>query len=687
MSKFAVKHRMNRASARLYGWSAVTGYVLLAFIALRKVLFAPGVIGHRWDWSIPLPTSHLLHSLEYSFYLWKQGSLGYQSLSLTGPVKALTIILYSPFVWLGLDGGAVSKFILLFTLVVSASGARLFIKIILRDSQPSPDRVNLETASFLGGLLYGFSPFIFNEMIGGSFTQILSYSVIPWFGLNLRLIVTRCRPVYLLSLSLLISILFISTQSLIICSIIGFAYCGWQAIRLKSWHPLVRLLICYLGAFLFNLYWIIQFVSDFGYLKGISASKQYGGLLLDRLKVGPTFRQALTLSGYWDRHMFSYALIFKHLWALSIYSFWGVLLYCLLIKRRRRTEIIFWLPAFLVSAALATGGHSPLGPLVPLFIRMPFMGIFRSTQHLIPALIWAGAAVVGLGISSFLSTAESRNRRVLYTLISIVMITWWVHPFFITGNVGRTTLKDLGRDHFDIYQLAPGYYQAFKIFDNDSGIYRVLPLPMALSPRYQPTPYQDSGQGGDPHLIYSPYNMVVDSGFARPRSNAMVRRLSDIICEGQSTTGFINMCRMFNIRYLVLRRDVTPNFGVCRDTWGVEKVEKLCRAAGAKKVIESRWVTVYKLDPLAPRVYIPSNLVLLNQPLSESPELASHPQFGIGTVFLEAIGEGELNLGPEAATMEFADPRISIATESLGLLKLIRQNTVLPSRTPTDHLS
>jgi len=148
----------------------VTFFIFLGLIilALRNVLFKPGLIGFTWDWDVPPFWGQILTKMQTFLYAW-----------LDVPTLGSTQKIASPFYyWLvifpfGLMGGGILiKFALL--IILFLSGISMFV--LSRELKIS------YWVSFIPACFYMFSPVAYSRIIAGHLPIAFGYALLPLFA-------------------------------------------------------------------------------------------------------------------------------------------------------------------------------------------------------------------------------------------------------------------------------------------------------------------------------------------------------------------------------------------------------------------------------------------------------------------------------------------------------------------------
>lgn len=593
-------------------------YSLFIIISLRNILFNPGVIGHNWDWFVPVLPSYLRHIVRSPFFIWNSASLGRsQILSLpAAPFHSL----FASWGYLNLSGYFVSRFLIISTILLAAFSMFFLMQDILRSSGKGWNRIWFP--SFLASFFYAFSPFLLCEFIGGAGTQFFSYSFFPlvllFFRRASRLPVSR--RVYIFVTALLLSALTISLQNLLFGSLVLFLYSLFQEKRLNYLKNLVIVYLWYVGL---NLYWIIPTIFESATVQSFISTPGFLNLNNIRTQV-PSVLDIFVATGY-ARPFYSRLIhpSLTYLWPLIAYPL-AIFILCLNLLKYRTKEGLFWTALLLFSFIFATGGKPPLGGVVIwLYKYFPFFSLFRSPQHFIILPTFCFALLLGLAMSTFLEQIPlpkwlSNKDYILYPLF-FVLIFVWIHPFILQGDLGQRTLLEHSKgssfrgDHIDNYRLSPGYRKVISILEgDDEDDYRILFLPMAGSPYYLETEYQSEAQGGDPLVGYSPHPAVITDMVPEGYSKRLSLLLEGRIYDAPHLEGMDKILDTLNIKYIVLRKDVRPAFGPFVTTWNHSQVySNLQQIEDVRLLSAYKYVSLWGNNNFLPHIYASPDKVRL----------------------------------------------------------------------------
>ena len=121
----------------------------------------------------------------------------------------------------------------------------------------------------------------------------------------------------------------------------------------------------------------------------------------------------------------------------------------------------------------------------------------------------------------------------------------------------------------------------FSFLEKDKSLFRILFLPMAYSPYFLKTEYQDKGQGGDP-LFSSPWPIVSSAA-----NNILAQKLESNIYNTKNPQEVKAIMKFFGIKYVVLRGDVISIFEKESQNWDYLKVSKYLANSGFLRLIGS----------------------------------------------------------------------------------------------------
>ena len=602
----------------------VVFYCVFAFLALRGFLLEPRTIGHNWDWSISPLSFQLKQGFTY-FYGWIDASLGYARF---GGHTFFNFILYN-LGYLGIGGEFVSKFLLFFTIVTSGVSMFYLMADIVKHELCGKIIENhfwIFFSSILSGFSFALSPYLFNLFIGGAVTVFLSYSLMP-LAIYLFRKIGRSRTIrHAIFLAIVLFMIALCVQNLFFTSLILFLYILVQKSRLRLFR---NLLITYSVLFALSFSWYLPLLYN-TFVAHLAPPPIPSGTLSVRLYALPSLSQVFIGTGFIDRNFFtgSVDLANKNLWLLCSYGLIVLVftsLFLLNKKSRRRTkEILFWTILLLTSYVFATGANNPFGSIVFwMYEHIPYMNpLFRGTSHFMMPLTIFLSILIGMGIYCFLAHFRPKRIHHIY-LVTLVMIIVWLSPFF-TGNLGLNYLESRGAGNFvSTFQVSPGLEKILAEINNDGGVFRVLYLPAAWSPRYLATEYQQEGQGGDPVVGATPG--VISDSYGNIYAGQYITLLQDTLFN--KPQDFSRLLMMANCKYIILRKDAQYNFGPFVYKWNYTEVyDALRRMERIELVEEHEYESLWRNNYL-PRIYPIDRLIYLPQGADSLSAIALTPAF------------------------------------------------------------
>ena len=235
------------------------------------------------------------------------------------------------------------------------------------------------------------------------------------------------------------------------------------------------------------------------------------------------------------------------------------------------------------------------------------MSLFRSSQHLLvlPALFLA--ILLGLGLFSFASYSNERlstKKNYLAFFIFFILISVWISPF-LTGNLGWDYLKGMrGGNNVNTFQLSPGYKAILSKLNSEDDDFRVVYLPMTYSPYYLKTEYQEEGQGRDPLITFAIKPAVVAHAVSNYYSRQFAALLRDSIYKRGPAKSVSKFLKFANVQYIILRKDVRPNFGPFVHTWNhLQIYDNLREMENIELIKEDKYVSLWENQYFVPRIY------------------------------------------------------------------------------------
>jgi hypothetical protein len=642
-------------------------YSILAFLALRKLILQPGILGHNWDWFVPQLSNQLAHIAGASFYVWKEFSLGYSNA--LGLSSTLFYITSTSFGYLGFTGEFVSKFLPFITIILSGITTFYLVEDILKRefNNNSNNADTIFFSSLLAGYFYALSPFLFNEFISGAATQFFSYSLLPLTFYLFRKILQFAEPKRnIIFLAIVLSIISFSLQYIFLISIILLLYSLIQRNQIRSIEKLLQVYVLY---FLLNIYWILPVLLSISDVSNVAFAEE--AIFLPNIEHAvPSISQIFVGAGYF-RPFFIMSIdpAIKDIWFISSFGMVNLIFASLFLTSKKSKETLFWSILLLLSFVFATGGKQPFGNLVLwIYSNIPLMTLFRSPQHLIVIPTLSLSILLGLGIYSFVTYLGTKNLEIIkkgYITFPVLflLVSIWVSPFY-SGNLGQDYLKPFGGGNYvDNYRLSPGYEKILNEINKLNGDFRILHLPMSASPYYLKTEYQGEGQGGDPTVIYSIRPTIVADMVPNPYAKQFISLLEKSFYDRIPPINASKLLGIVNVKYIILRKDVRAHFGPMARSWDYQQVyENLKVIEGIELVSEYNYTSLWENKYFASHIYATSNAIQLNGGFKEIVNVIENDDFvpGKSVLFLsEQLNQQEYPLINNVARVNpSVNPRI-----------------------------
>ncbi|WP_423792388.1 hypothetical protein ACPB8Q_06580 [Methanocaldococcus indicus] len=601
-------------------------YIFLSFFSIHNFLVNNGTVGHNWDWSFPSTSISANTLIKKSFFVYDENCFGFEiGYFITNiPYWIIQGILCEIF-----GGGLTSKlFISLILSISSISMFYLIYNIIVSYSEQKLDSNIIYIASFFGGLFYGFSPYLFNEIIGGAYTQLISYSIFPLILLYFRrIIITSKKPIRdLIIFVLLFSAITMSLQKLFIFIFIIMIYITLNIKKIKI--NKIFLLFVFLMILLLNAWWLFYFINF------LTSTQIEYAISQPKMQVYMSFAHnvpdtflAFTTSGYFDRHFYTHVVL-DFFGSVGYFILIAPVILCLLgimFKDNKTTkfgiygEYLFWYFVFLIGVGLSSGLKGPLKNVLSNVIS--YMFLFRSPQHLIFIATLGLSICVGLSIFLTLKKLNNIKTKKLMLIIAILIFLLLNIPTYLSGDFSYNYLSDNYHKLWakvNVFETPEEYKKIQLLLKNDKKDIRVMYLPMVASPYYLKTFYQTEGQGGDPIILYSPKPTLYSDLCIFNRD--FIRILEKNIYTSTNISKVKKILYMLNIKYIVLRMDVLPWHTPNKNLYNLELINK--QLDNKLYIINNstshnRYVKIYSLKYSLPKIYSVRNIVFLNSSLND----------------------------------------------------------------------
>lgn len=568
----------------------LTGFACFVFVFLlsfRKLFFIKGIPGHNWDWVFPYP-QFLFQNLNLpTKFVWWRMDLGSNS--------GLNVSHFYPDTLLSFFANYFNphQIIVVFFFALFLCSFLLF-KMML-DKIAGKNFLN-----YFPSLLYAFSPFLFNDIVGGSWYMWISYAAIPLYFVQLVRYMEDGEIIHLAGL-LISGILVISSlQHLLIIEFIIFIYMIYKEKTIFN-NRFKRYLFAHAILFVFNLYWILPFAHS---LSSFKESVLGSSFILDFQSVNYSKQgiwNILSLTGYLDRNMYFYVFptFLLPIFLMAATFVWIKIIFHL-VKREENRNIFFWTSLLLASAMIIKGGNPPFSNLTMLiFEKIPFLRLYRSPQH----MMFAPAFIIPVLLALVLKLEGLKKDKLMLGLL-ILSVFFWISGWWVTGDLGHQSLLRQKKDYVDYYHLSSDLEKIYQLNYSEVNDSRYFFLPAAFSVNFLENKYQNLAQGGISEYMYL-QSPVITSSF-----NHSADLVEKSFFSADSKFDLINYLSIFSVNKIVLRKDIKPSFTNAKDVWDYQKVrESLDLNKKLTKIFEGEFASVYQIDKeyYLPHFYIPKN--------------------------------------------------------------------------------
>jgi len=517
-------------------------YFALAVVVMRGLLFVPGTIGLRNDWSIPPFPIQYQARMEQALVNWSPDYLG-------TPLTRRTDLLLTTVLWFfatvfNVGGPFFSKAIP----VLAFTGAGFFsyrLLVYLDRQRPG---------AFAGGLLYMLSPLMFNLMVFGQHHFLVGYALYPLLVHLFLRSLAAARPLSLIIGTGVVFAFSLSQDTFLaiggatlLAVAIGDAVARWHAQGMRRlWRNLLLLVGVTALALLFHAPTVLS----------ITAHARAARQALQLLSVAwntwlaPEIIDALTLEGSGIRSFLDAVTVNRKAWWMLTNTAVIVLAFSAVRLPRKRRLMLALAATALFTMFIFKGVHAPLGGVNQwIFTHVPGMIAFRNLQYvtvfsnLILAVLLAHVVNHWRGVAATARTVRQRTAwRFAYVGLLLVLLLK-AGPFF-TGDFNRgVQVYQLGKEHEEIYTRQ---YR-------DPDDYRVLWLPPVQPMTYKSTPHA----GLDPFGSQSPKPSIIDNPVQA------VNWLVNMVLYTRPEANLGELLRKLAVRYVIYRDDLvsrTPLF-------------------------------------------------------------------------------------------------------------------------------
>ncbi len=457
-------------------------FLSLIMIALRKILFTPGIIGFTWDWDIPPFPGQILTKMQMFFYAW-----------LDIPTLGMTAKITSPFYyWLlvapfGFFGGAVLvKVALVFLLLLAGISMLVLCRRL---------GFNLYL-SLIPSVFYMFSPVMYSRIIAGHPPIAFGYALLPLFATFLlkSFDYHRFRQIHIILAGILFSL--VSGHPMLMgCVFVVLSL--FSLIEFFSTDKklyVFRVFLTILGIFvLLHSFWLIPFAIK--YIQGEQIA--HGGMTYALGKISLQAESPLMMAylrscsippidslrllarqGMDVEFVFPTKGMPPFLWALVSFSIPVLVFFTLFLKRKERDKRYFsFILLALLGITLVSGVKTPIGSFIyyQILYRLGWVfAEFSNANRWNPLIALAYAPLLGY----FFQWAFRKPLRKGIIILSLIAVSLYLYPFW-SGNLSRRVLPGSQPHSLLVTEINPQDKEVYDFLKNDPEDFRVSYLPPA----------------------------------------------------------------------------------------------------------------------------------------------------------------------------------------------------------------
>lgn len=522
-------------------------YTAVSCWVASRYIFADGVIGNYYDWFVPQLNRQLILSLE-SFYLQWLGQGG-GTFSLTGPGNLFNVLLFLGGTF-NLGGEILTKVLPAVCIFLSGFGMYL----LSRDFSKHFSQVTGVTLPLFVGLLYAISPIHYQQLATGAVLFAFSYSVAPYVVLTyLHTGINNKRDwKYILITSFLYVLVTFQLQFLVMAWFILLTICLIEKHRTLYFR---NLLLISLFTFLLLQFWFIPTLATyFGSFTGISSSRYQGGIIVKSLNRNSlSFTSIFSLKGWFDPiYQNTMSPTVLSIWYISAFAVFSLIIVSVIkVSKNDRNITLKILCLILMFVFVLKGSKSPITSVLPfLYQKIFLLQLFRSLHHFMFVIIFA--ICLSLSYTGYRWFAKSG---------ALLILTLWGSIFFYPSLIKRFG------PNVQSY-IVPDEVSNFieQLFNQDLK-YKTVFLPASGST------IRGKGGGGDPTMYYNNKYPLFSDSYQTNWTSYIVGLAERLLYKGD--TASLNLLSILNVKYIIVRPDVTSPHMPWGKKYGFDKVSTL----------------------------------------------------------------------------------------------------------------
>ena len=576
--------------------AVVTAFILIIVFVLNKILFSNFLIGRSIDFPVPPVDSLIINLIRSNLYQWWSSVNGGTRNTFMPALLPINSILYFPLIF-GAGSWFISRYQMVLTLFIGAYSFFLLSNHLINRNHKSASIGII--VSFVGSIFFVFNNYYFCELIFGSNVMYLTFSFVPLLVLYV-LKYLEVKNLNNMLISLLLLVIVSSTLQHLVLSYILVV--GLSIIKKEYKFPFILFAL----HILVSSYWIIPMLHSSKQILGNEVAQNFGGQSLSGYS--SVLRTLVNQDYVFNRNLYLLAINndqYKLIWQLAAYV---ALIICSLpllfgqSKDSKTTKYLyFFYLIFLLSIFFAKGSRYPFGSMITfLYNKIAFFSLFRSLQHYLSFYVFSISIVFVISLSSL--TQRSRwYLPIISVLVFILAMPWWLTMDLGTNNISKSKIPTT----VGLFRLSKGEKIMYEL-NNEPGDFRILHIPPGNSVNYLDNEGRVRNQGGDAGLTFGS-----KGSFASESSGNLKKVLSilekEIYTSDNVIDKNINLFRTLNIKYIVLRRNISPLYSDNYMYFNWKNIDKnISSSKSIDLVYKESDIEIYKiLDKLfLPHIYI-----------------------------------------------------------------------------------
>lgn len=485
-------------------------YFLLPVFCFSQILFSPGVIGLRHDWTIPYFKEQLNSFGFEELHSWMEKSLG---TPISYNSQFLLKIAVGILGLLGLSPEVISKLFLIAPMIISGFSAYFLSKSLkMKDEN-----------AFLTGLFYMLTPLMFIKIVSGHILYLVSYALAP---LCLKYFIEK-KP---LKSGLVFALCGVQIQFFPMLFTMLLIYSFFS----EDWkkHLKILIIVCIIAG-LIHLPWIYAVFSN------LEKSMQNASSMAteDWIRfLSPNLTEIITLLGFgYFESVLLQGTIPLMVWGMVSFAVIALVFFSILLQPKNKIIQYFTLIA-LISLFLCKGINPPFGEIFKILLyNFPLTAMFREVFNLMFMLTISYSILFGFALQS-ISDKIKKSYLFPFAIILILIYSW---PFFTTNAGGN----------IQTVKIPEAYHELYKELQNENGEFRIYWTPGVFPITYRELKYP----GVDTLIAYSPKPSL--DGYILYSYGDHYTTFIDNLMHNQGTQYLGDILSKSSVKYIIWRND------------------------------------------------------------------------------------------------------------------------------------